>query len=305
VDLYYNTSGFGVPSARYCFSFVSLLNQSFILFGGDATNVLWMLITCDCYFGSCDLTHSSCNECFPNFFGKFCKEKCTCINGNCSEGINGNGFCLSCIPKFFGPNCDQICIDTNCTILCYSDEPKTCKNNITILQIKFSFNSSIMFQGNTLIEESNFGLINSQLLFQKDIDIFNSTILFNSSSIISEGCINLTDTNISIDLTNINSNQDQLLLNSTAGCLLLGNTLKLTYVNQPSCTTVQKYIDSYALIIVLKETNCNDSLLIWVVIVIAIIFGLTLILSVIVLVIPSLRRKIFPFVRKRKERIVL
>ncbi len=59
---------------------------------------------------------ANCDECLPGFFGADCKP-CTCKNGACQDGKDGNGQCSSCKEGWLGDNCDkEVCTkqDTKC-----------------------------------------------------------------------------------------------------------------------------------------------------------------------------------------------
>ncbi len=58
--------------------------------------ILWLL-----GFSSC-----SDKECPPGHFGPNC-QTCTCQNGECNDGINGDGKCKECTGSFWGENCNQ------------------------------------------------------------------------------------------------------------------------------------------------------------------------------------------------------
>ena len=38
-----------------------------------------------------------------------CEGTCTCDNGMCDSGPNGEGTCLVCQPGYFGSNCQALC----------------------------------------------------------------------------------------------------------------------------------------------------------------------------------------------------
>jgi len=87
------------------------------------------------------------------------------------------------------------------------------------------------------------------------------------------------------------------LFNSTAGCLNV-NSFNISYLNQPHCLITKSVINSYSLSILFKQTNCDSqpSIASWELILIIIVItvvGLAIIVLALVLLIPSLRSKIF------------
>jgi len=97
-------------------------------------------------------------------------------------------------------------------------------------------------------------------------------------------------------------------LYSKSGCLNI-NSLTTSYLNEPNCTTLKSEQDSNSLyIILIAQPNClsnivppNDSWKI-VLIIIGSVVGVALIFVLIVLIVPPLRHKIFPFEKKRYKR---
>jgi len=73
---------------------------------------------CSCVNGICNGGidgNGQCNSCRPTFWGSLCNNNCTCkTNDTCNDGIHGNGLCLACnIDGYFGPTCDIYCTCNN------------------------------------------------------------------------------------------------------------------------------------------------------------------------------------------------
>jgi len=187
-------------------------------------------------------------------------------------------------------------------------------NDITIYNQNFSLLYSTTFtdykiQGNLNIEGSNLYLTSLEISTFSSITISNSNIIFNSSTIISTECIKLSNTTITVDLSQQQSSNISkiLLLNSTSGCLSIDSN-KINYLNQPKCTTLETKEDSFSLYIVfIKQPECllnNETPFeSWKIILIIVgsLVGVALIFIVIVLIVPSFRKKIFPFRDKEKR----
>ena len=76
--------------------------------------VLWFLL-CSCENGACRSEDGLCSNCSGGFFGPNCENACVCINGECDDGILGDGTC-SCSPDYFGINCQNSysCVNGEC-----------------------------------------------------------------------------------------------------------------------------------------------------------------------------------------------
>jgi len=150
-----------------------------------------------------------------------------------------------------------------------------------------------------IINESIINLSAVELSIDKNLTLLDSTMTFNSSTIITKGCITISNTKIKVDLSNANIKLGQLLLmNSTSKCLTSTGTFSIVYFNQPQCTQSTSELNSLALIVTFtNESNCEKSpLATWIIILIVIcsVVGLAIIVIVIVvLILPDLRRKIF------------
>jgi len=323
-------SNIKLPTGRSYFEANLLSNETFIIFGGltNITNYndLWIFNPCFCYNGYCVNNIYSCFACSEGYYGPYCNNSCACVNKNCSEGVNGTGECICdpsnitcqecncingdcdlngschCYPNYIGPNCNQICVDNQCLISCVCNDPILCHqggiiciNNITIYNLNISINSSIQFEGIILIENTNLDL-SSNLFSELNITLSNSNILFNLSSIISNSCINISHTNLTIDLSHIPPHEEKLLLlNSTIGCLI-GDSYTIYYLNQPSCATLNSVKTSYSLIIIL-QFGCQslaNPIEIWKIalIVVGSIVGLAVIAIMIILITTTIRKKI-------------
>jgi len=150
-----------------------------------------------------------------------------------------------------------------------------------------------------MIEESNMDLNSNVLQFNSNLSLQNSTIYFNSSSIIVAGCINISSSNIIVDVSSSLNNGDILLFNSTSGCLK-GDSVNITFLNEPKCSILKTEMTTYSLyVIFIKQSTCGSTpvyTLEIVLITIGCIVGVALLTVVIILVVPSLRRKIFPYI---------
>eukprot|EP00906_Rhabdomonas_costata_P026909 RCo038309 len=71
----------------------------------------------------CDLTHGqkpvditgSCSACDTDSSGPFCDERCNCVQGVCSSGLIGSGWCLRCNLDYYGSRCNTLCaVDLHC-----------------------------------------------------------------------------------------------------------------------------------------------------------------------------------------------
>ena len=74
----------------------------------------------------------NCAECDSEHFGPICSHHCTCINGNCSFGLLGNGTCVSCDSNWTDANCDDCDTDhfgVNCSALCTCTSPHAATNS--------------------------------------------------------------------------------------------------------------------------------------------------------------------------------
>jgi len=151
----------------------------------------------------------------------------------------------------------------------------------------------------------NLSLINTEILTKKNISL-NSTLIFNSSSIVSEGCINISNSNITVLIPqNILNDENILLLNSTQGCLN-GDPFKITILNLPPCTSPQTIQNSFIFSIqLIKQSNCetgkNEGLEPWVIILIIVGAVLVFLVIIIIFAVPQIRRAIFPTRAIREE----
>jgi len=287
--------GDGHPGARYASSSIILPNDSMMIFGGNGygnysygfLNDLWRYDTLlnQWYF----------------------------ING--SESIN-----IGVFSNQTGyPNARSFrnfrCIDSNCFIDCICNDTNTCEgdnlicmNDILINNHTITILNSTFFKGNITIQGSNL-ILPVELIIDSFINITDSNILFNSSAIISENCITLSNINITVDLSQESNTNTLLLLNSTAGCLNI-SSYTIIYLNRPKCKNTVSKVNSYSLYIAFATVpNCLESeqqniqeWIIALIIIVSAIVGLALIFVILSLVIPSLRRKIYPHQEKTKIR---
>jgi len=300
------------------------------------TILVQVAILCSCVNGICNSMNGSCT-CYPNYFGSSCNSSCSCVNGTCNSmngsctcnpnnyGSTCDVFCLNgdylnntcvCHSYYSGSKCDKRCIDSGCYLSCTCNDTNSCsenicENDITIFNQNFSLIPSLnySFEGNSLIEGSILNINSSILNFQNNLTLKNSSIVLNSSSIIVNGCLNISNSNITVDLSsNFQTNDKIFLFNSTRGCLY-GESFSISYLNEPKCSILNVENDTYSLFIIFKQTNCgenqeksqNNTWWIVLIIVIGSVIGLGIIFVVITLVTPPLRKLIFPYLRKKRE----
>ena len=68
--------------------------------------------TCNSANGNCSegiTGDGHCDACSEGYFGMDCESVCTCENGMCDSGPVGEGTCMACQPGFFGSNCQALC----------------------------------------------------------------------------------------------------------------------------------------------------------------------------------------------------
>jgi len=221
------------------------------------------------------------------------------VNGDCES----DGSC-HCNNNFFGIYCDQRCADSKCNISCVCNETTSCSNaelicnnEIIIENQTISFSTNVEFL-NAMIGESlvNFTSLSFKIL--NNLTVSDSNLLFDSSSSITvNGCINLNNISLSLTISNSSSNQKIVLLNSSSGCLNISNYF-LNITNIPKCTILKNETTSSSFTILLApDVKCAtvQSPFQWyiVVIIVGSVFGVLIILTLIVFLIPSIRHKIF------------
>jgi len=185
------------------------------------------------------------------------------------------------------------------------------KNDFVILRESVSVTSEVIFtQGILSISDSTFKVTDDQIYVDRDISIVNTSIYFSSTTINAQGCINISNVNFTIDLSNTTLATEKLiLLNSSAGCLNFGN-YSISYIHQPKCFSTTSDFDSDSLYIIFtKLSSCNEpekqtQMEEWKIglIIIGIVLGVAIIFILIVLLVPFLRRKIFPYARKKGDK---
>jgi len=199
--------------------------------------------------------------------------------------------------NYTGSICGERCVDIDCKISCNcnstcSGNGNNCSNNIIISNSSYSLLlQQFSIQGNVTIEGSNVSLTSIEIT-ASNLSISDSNVYFSSSTIISKGCINLYNTKITVDLSKSNTSQI-LLLNSTSGCLIYSST-SISYINKPKCSDPSKEEDSYSLIILVnQQPNCGQVPIEAWIIALIVVIGLVIITISIILLVPSIRRKIF------------
>ncbi|XP_016138166.1 LOW QUALITY PROTEIN: stabilin-1-like [Sinocyclocheilus grahami] len=86
--------------------------------------------TCESGNGTCvcneGYTGFACQNCLnENAYGDHCRSECSCVNGKCNSGPNGDGECY-CQPPYSGPKCDEVSSScSNCPAYSY------CKGDYT------------------------------------------------------------------------------------------------------------------------------------------------------------------------------
>jgi len=228
------------------------------------------------------------------------------VNGNCLS----NGSC-NCTADFLGKLCDTSCFDKNCLISCICDDKiectgssKICNNNIYFFdQSAIVVSAVITIIGEIELSNSSLNLNSSQLYLRGDLSLINVSLTLSNSMISVNGCIYLNDSHIVVDLSNFTKNLKTQILISEDHCLNSQSTT-ITYVNQPNCFTEQTTIDQSNVIVNLLATSCNlktpPSIALWIPILIGSFVVLAIIVIVIIMVVPSLRLKIFPIQGARK-----
>jgi len=221
-------------------------------------------------------------------------EKCPCENGTCIDGTDGTGFCSSCNPGYYGIFCNQ----TSYSLIL---------PNLTIAT-QFQ-EGNILIIGTSLLQSSSLSLRFSNLTSLSNMTIFNSTIQMDIySSLTVQGCLNISNSIISVNLNFTKSIKNLITIDSS--CYELKN-VSYKFLNGASpclkydVNTLSNANNVTSLSIIASQNNCanipSSPSDYWIIVVI-VASALVLIFIAIVLVIPSLRKKIFPFSKKRDER---
>src|SRR5689334_23215071 len=106
------------------------------------------------------------------------------------------------------------------------------------LKVKFDFQIFKLILGSLIIVNSSIDLSNNSLLFVNESAIFTNTqLIFSESTNISvKGCINLTNTNISVHLSKLDlkkENEEKILMNSSDGCLNGDGNISFSFSDTP------------------------------------------------------------------------
>jgi len=257
-DVLNNTTRVGYPIGSVDSSFLQHDNNLYYFYDNNRTdniNELWKLKICSCIKVICSIIQDSCQVCDSGFFGLYCNNSCTCINGTCNDNITGDGTCV-CNQGFYGINCDkslsQLIFSNNVTISNQTLTNLTISgsNNITFsgtsvitgntnivgsTGVLFTGNTSI--NGNTTVISSSLSLTNA-IIQSLSISVNSTTIYFNNSELIIQGDLNVTSANLYLDsestisvtnclyLTNTIINTDLSKLN-----LIKGGSLNLVSIN--------------------------------------------------------------------------
>jgi len=281
--------------------------------------------SCPCEYGICNGVNGSCLYCTGNYSGPYCNISCQCVNGVCDgldpiKGIGacsycynlydvppycnttstcscveGQGYCISskcvCIPPYSGTTCGNNCVDEQCSLVCEGTK-STCSNGLTFHQQAAVVSYSYIFEAPAVINDSTITLLSVQLTVDSNVTVLDSNIIFKQSSIVAYGCINFTNTNISVDLSKASASL--LLLDSKVGCLSLENST-ITYHNKSDCiTTPKNQTTEGTLLIVISPQACGSPFP-WYIVIIAVaaLVVIIIVIVVIVLGVPSIRNKCF------------
>jgi len=189
-------------------------------------------INCDCVNGNCLNDSTTCSYCFPDFFGTRCNERCSCSDGDCFDGINGDGTCLNC--------------STECNYL--SD---LSNNSITI-----DFTDIEYYIGSLNFESSNLTLKSTIFIILSNFSLINSTmnIDFNSSININK-CLYLTNSILLINLDREHNNNKTIMMFNSS-CSNTSN-LKYSFYNTSidSCPTLNIESNSISVLFVICNNN--------------------------------------------------
>jgi len=144
----------------------------------------------------------------------------------------------------------------------------------------------------------------------------NSTLYFSSSSSVSvDGCINLNESKITVNLKglNISDHGKILLMNSTSNCINVNNSFIISYENIPPCYDFSSNQDSNSLfILIIKSPACSSStegnnsnnLQTWqiiIIVIVASVIGIAIIFLSIIFSVPKFRYAILKNQGIRKE----
>jgi len=164
-----------------------------------------------------------------------------------------------------------------------------------IFTLQLPNTTDLIIEGNVTIEGSTGNLNSIELIVEKNVTLSNSQFKFkNFSSIASYGCVNITKTNLTIDLNGINTSK-KTLINSTIGCISQ-NDFSISYINaQSNCVPQTQQQTQQSSLVILVVVTCGSSSIPWYVIVIIAgsILALVIIFLVIVFSIRKIRNKIF------------
>eukprot|EP01129_Flabellula_baltica_P009242 TRINITY_DN3744_c0_g1_i1.p1 TRINITY_DN3744_c0_g1~~TRINITY_DN3744_c0_g1_i1.p1 ORF type:complete len:449 (+),score=80.45 TRINITY_DN3744_c0_g1_i1:80-1426(+) len=222
-------------------------------------------------------------DCFTDHFGEQC-EPCQCKNGDCFDGIRGNGTC-QCYDGYSGEDCSVFNVESGFL-------GETVINGEMIVRdrtVSLEGNLRVLGKGNI---DSSTILVRNSVEISSDIIISNSTLVFsgNGSRITTQGCINLTDSSISTDITEEEKQNGSVQLMSFS-CLNGDYT-----TSSSSCT------NGYTETITRGSTTlnaifepCMDPMLMAIVVG-SIILG-SIIIVVLVVFVSPLRKVIFPYRR--------
>jgi len=126
------------------------------------------------------------------------------------SGYVDRSYCIPCNAPIPSGNTSNFCINYNCTVITTSHQ--------------------LFIPGNITFNNTNLNLTSIDIISDSYF-ISNSIIFFNSSTMIANGCINISHTNFIVDLTQSNLST-LVLLNSSSGCLNL--SYSITYLNRPT-----------------------------------------------------------------------
>jgi len=267
-----------------------------------------------CISGNCS-NDSTCDSCNPNFFGTKCNEKCSCLNGNCSEGINGTGLCFSCHPNYFGTicnekcSCDEDCFDGiigdgTCSNCSTNNLECNFTNTLSDHTITINFTDIQYYIGLLNFESSNITLKSAKIIILSNFTLNNSVIDMDiNSSIIVNKCLSLTNSTLLINLDAEHKNINKSLITFDPSC---SNTSNLTHSfynsSTNSCPNLNVDSNSISVLYLICNNNKNGggNSITW--IIILVVVGSVVLLAIVVIIIvfgvPSIRTKLLSKMKK-------
>jgi len=235
------------------------------------------------------------------FFGENCNIPCSCVRGRCEYGPYSTGKCY-CPPNYIGEYCDAYLTYLNGSYI-FNSSIGIKDNSVSFIFSNLSISESVN------VEDSELIISNSYIFIKENFTLSNSHLILTPNNLITvDGCINLIETNITVNLSGLTEtdySKKIILLNSTIGCLNI-ESLKIFLLNElPKCKILQEGHDSSSISITIISSECDfeegEALGGHIVlIIIGSAFGLVIIIIIMVVVVPSVREKIFPRIKFRR-----